>query len=105
SDWSSDVCSSDLHRWLVMNSTQRPSLYAQRRSSFRTFGNNTRAHLRKRSDHPVHRTFRQRRIRDQPALKFLSGQKTREKPHGRSRITAIDFFVGCREYALFSVNE
>ena len=88
-----------------MNSTQRATLDAQRRSSFRTFGNNARAHLRKRGDHPVHWTFRQPWVCHQPTLEFLSCQQTREKPHGRARITAIDFFVRCGEYPPFSVND
>ena len=45
------------HRGLVTNSTQGPPLDAQRRSSFGTFGNKTRAQLAKRSDHPIHRAF------------------------------------------------
>jgi hypothetical protein len=78
---------------------------AQWRRTVRTFGNNTRAHLTKRRDHSVHWAFGQARVRHQPALKLLSGQKTREKPHGRARIAAIDFLVWRGEDPFLSMND
>jgi hypothetical protein len=78
---------------------------AQWRRTVRTFGNNARAHLAKRSDHSIHGPFGQARTRYQPTLKFLSGQQTREKPHGRARIAAIDFLVWRGEDPFLSMND
>ena len=93
------------HRWAVLNSTKRSAVDAQRRRSVRTFGNNARPHLTKRRDHSVHWAFGQARISHQPTFEFLSGQQTRQKPHGRARIAAIDVLARCGEDPFFSMND
>jgi len=66
---------------------------AQGRRFFRAFSNNVGPHFTQRRDHAVHRTPRESSITHQPALEGLSREEPGQKPHGRPRISAVDFFL------------
>ncbi len=89
----------------MVNSTQGAATDPERWRVFRPFAKNICTHLTKRRDHAIHRTSREPRIADEAALKCLPGKQTSEKPHGRARISAIDFLFGRCKNALFPMDD
>ncbi len=93
------------NRQTIANSPQGAPMDAERWRLFRTFCNNVCAHPAKRRDYAVHRAAREPGIRDKPALKCLPGEQASQKPHGRARISAIDFLFRRHKDALFPMND
>src|SRR5260370_37491913 len=91
------------NRQPIVNSPQGGATDAERWRLFRTFSENVCAHLPKRRDHAVHGTSREPSVPHEAALKSLTCEQASKEPHGRPRISAIDLFLGRREYALFSM--